>query len=130
LAVEGLLLEMVAALTRSASIPQDGPVWLRRVEDLLRSRFSETITLGELAEEAGVHPIYLASVFRKRFGCSVGEFVRQLRVDRAATLLAHPRTSLAEIAFLTGFADQSHFTRIFKRATGLTPAAYRQAFLA
>jgi AraC family transcriptional regulator len=126
LAIEGLLLEIAAELARTAQRPAAAPRWLGRVRELLRSRFAEGVSLAEVAAEAGVHPVHLASVFRRCLGCSVGEFVRRCRVEYAAEQLARRGRPLPEIALEAGFADQSHLTRIFKRVTGLTPAAYRR----
>ena len=95
--------------------------------DLLRDRFREDVSPSDLGREVGIHPVHLASVFRKYLGCSVGEFVRNCRVEFAASRLACRGVPLADIAAEAGFADQSHFTRLFKRATGLTPAAFRRS---
>lgn len=127
LAIEGLLLEIAAELARGAVPPRGAPAWLRRLEELIRSRYLENLALDDLAAEAGVHPVHLAATFRRCLGCSVGEMVRRLRVEHAARRLAREDVSLAEVALEAGFADQSHFTRTFKRHTGLTPAAYRHA---
>jgi AraC-like DNA-binding protein len=74
-----------------------------------------------------LHPVYLARSFRERYGVSIGEYLRRVRLDWAAAQLAATETSLAVLAADAGFADQSHFTRAFKRHAGLTPARYRRA---
>jgi AraC family transcriptional regulator len=127
LTIEGLLLEIAAELSRAAAPYATAPAWLRRARDLLRDRFREDVSPTDLGREVGIHPVHLASVFRKHLGCSVGEFVRNCRVEFAATRLACRGVPLADIAAEAGFADQSHFTRLFKRATGLTPAAFRRS---
>ncbi|TML40685.1 MAG: helix-turn-helix transcriptional regulator [Actinobacteria bacterium] len=99
---------------------------LRSAEELLRARLSDRLGLGELAETVGVHPAYLARAFRAHYGLSVGEYGRRLRLAWAAAELAGGETPLAEIATEAGFADQSHFTRVFKRHVGATPARYRE----
>jgi len=79
------------------------------------------------AAAAGVdmHPVAFARAVRTNFACSPTEHRRRGQIDRAGAALAHTRDSLAAIAFDAGFADQPHFTRAFKRETGLTPGAYR-----
>jgi AraC family transcriptional regulator len=126
LMIEGLLLELAAQLARAAAPCSSAPSWLRRVRDLLRARFRENLSPADVAAEVGTHPVHLATVFRRHLGCSIGDFVRNCRVEFAASQLAGTALSLADIAAEAGFADQSHFTRIFKRATGLTPAAFRR----
>ena len=81
---------------------------------------------NELAQTVGVHPTYLARAFRAQYGLSVGEYGRRLRLAWAAAELARGDTPLAEIAASAGFADQSHFTRVFKTHLGSTPARYRE----
>ena len=126
LAMEGLLLELLALIARQ---PQqlDGrkPVWLRRVEARLRDEFTVKLTMPELAAEAGVHPAHLAVVFRRFHHTTIGEYVQQLRVRAACDLLRQNQISMAEIALQLGFADQSHFSRIFHRLTGMTPKNWR-----
>src|SRR5580765_76891 len=128
LAAEGLALELLAATSRQTRVERRSgraPIWLRSAEELLRERGAECVGLVELAESVGVHPTHLARVFRARYGVSVGEYGRRLKVARAATEVAHSDTPLNVIALRAGFADQSHFTRLFKHYVGTTPARYR-----
>ena len=83
--------------------------------------------LAEIAATAGIHPVYLCRVFKKRQRVTVGAFVRHLRIQRACDLLRNSQMPLAEIALQCGFADQSHFSVVFKRNTGVTPSAFRMA---
>jgi AraC family transcriptional regulator len=125
LVLEGLALELVAAVDRAAERGDVAPVWLRRVTERLREEFQSDIGLGDLAAQVGVHPAHLARVFRAREGCSVGEFVRRHRVEWAAGQLAATDASLSALAQAAGFFDQSHFTRVFTRQMGTSPARYR-----
>jgi AraC family transcriptional regulator len=126
LIVEGLMLELLGVSDRQMRGEAGLPRWLRGVSDLLRERCADSWTLTDVASEAGVHPGYLASAFRRHFGCTIGEFIRRQRIALACRALADGDTPLADVALLAGFADQSHFTRTFKRQLGLTPAAYRK----
>jgi AraC family transcriptional regulator len=129
LAIEGLTLEILAAAYRGA-MPNRGrvpPRWLAQVRDILQDSFAESLTLADLAKRSGVHPVHLAAAFRRHFGCTVGQYIRTRRIEFACRQLADSPATLAEVALAAGFADQSHFSRVFKRLTGLTPAAYRQA---
>ena len=100
--------------------------WLDRAQELLHERFLEDLGTAEVAREVGVHPVYLARVFRAQFHVPIAEYLRGLRLEWAARRLARGEESLCEIALAAGFADQSHFTRAFKRYAGTTPARYRR----
>jgi len=128
LTIEGLMLELGAEIARFSHKVARRPVrWLDQIRDLLNENFAQHVSLAELAAVAGVHPVYLATMFRENFHCTVGDYVRRLRVDFASRELSSTDTPLAEIALAAGFAHQSHFARTFKRLTGLTPRQYRSA---
>jgi len=131
LAIEGLCWEILAAsLDRRPRLADPGtPRWLVQARELLQAQLGEPLTLQEVAREAAVHPVYFAATFRRFYGCSVGEYLRRERLRLARRKLADPELSLADIASGCGFADQSHFTRLFKRFTGMTPGAYRTFLL-
>ena len=69
------------------------------------------------------------SIFRRSVGEGIGDHIHRLRVRTACERLLDPHASLAEVSFATGFADQSHFTRSFRRITGMTPALFRSVVL-
>jgi AraC family transcriptional regulator len=128
LAAEGIVLEMLATLARvEAGEVRRPPPWLLRAQELLHARFSEVIRTSEVAAAVGIHPAHLARAFRNHFRLSMGSYVRALRLDWAARELVRSDASLTTVALAAGFADQSHFTRFFKRHTGLTPNAYRRS---
>lgn len=126
--IESLILELLAEASR-CKIGADEkriPLWLKQTKEYLNENFSETTTIEELAKLADVHPVYLSRVFREKFGCTVGEYVRRLRFEFAAKQVSTTNNSLCEIALTAGFADQSHLNRIFKNRLGLTPAEFRK----
>ncbi len=126
LAIEGLMLETLAVVVRNSfrsSPPQ--PRWLREARDLLHESYKERIALSQIAQAVGVNAAHLAATFHKHYRCTVGEYLRRLRLDHAAGELMRSERSLAEIAAEAGFYDQSHFTRIFKRFFGTTPSEVR-----
>jgi hypothetical protein len=87
-----------------------------------------SLRLTEAADALQVNPTYLSREFARYFdNLSFGEYIRKLRIEKALHLLDTTAYSMGEIAYLTGFSDQSHFTRIFKQHTGQSPAAYRKA---
>lgn len=127
LAIEGLMLEMIAEVCRYVKRPTERrpPRWVEQVRELLHARFSEHLTLTEIAGTVGVHPVHLGHAFRTHYRCTPGEYVRRLRIEFVCRVMATSNIALADIALSAGFSDQSHLTRIFKRQTGLTPARYR-----
>ncbi|MEO6325559.1 MAG: AraC family transcriptional regulator [Thermoanaerobaculia bacterium] len=126
-AVEALGYELLGALAGSFAMQGKPPRWLARVLDRLHDELPNVPGTEALAKEAGVHPVHLARVFRRFQGTSMAESVRRLRIQRACRLLGTPGPGLAMVASLTGFADQSHFTRAFRAVTGTTPAAFRRS---
>lgn len=126
LAVQSLCLDLLTAATRDVlSDTTKATQWLTRVEDYLREHFRESPTLQTLATLADVHPSHLARAFRKRHGSSPAQFIRALRLASATAALRETRQPIAAIAQSAGFADQSHFTRLFRGAMGVTPARFR-----
>ncbi len=128
LVAEGYVYEMLATATRCNKMPRGGgaPPWLRRAEELVHDRFLDGLRTRDIAQEAGVHPVHLARVFRARHNLSIGEYVRRLRLEWAAKQLAGSDEAIGSIALQAGFADQSHFTRSFRVHMGCTPKRYRQ----
>jgi AraC family transcriptional regulator len=101
------------------------PAWVKIVHELLHERWSETVGLKELAAASGVNPITISKHFPRYFNCTLGQYVRKLRVEKALFLIKTTKQSLTETAFECGFADQSHFIRSFKELTGFLPSTYR-----
>ena len=129
LAIQGLALEMLAAVSRESNMRARQPQrWLTNAVEFLRESFTEHLTIAQVATAAGVHPVYLARKFRRFHGCTIGEYIRRLRVERACRQLSSSDESLAAIAASAGFSDQSHFSRTFKRLVGMTPGQYRANF--
>lgn len=127
LAIEGLMLEFIAEASRRSSkgTGPAAPRWLEEARELIRERFSENLSVARIADSVGVHPVYLASVFRKHHDCTIGDYTRRLRVEFACREMSRSETPLVEIALAAGFAHQSHFSRIFKSLTGMTPSEYK-----
>ena len=126
IAVEGLLLELFAETARAA-VGERVPSWLREARAIVGRRFAGPLVLRELAREVGVHPVHLARAFRRHYGCTVGDLQRELRVELAKQRI-RDGAALAAVAAEAGFADQSHLTRTFRIATGVTPAEYRRSW--
>jgi AraC family transcriptional regulator len=129
LAIEGLMLEITAELARQRlkKLEQGPPRWLTEARDAVTANISEPPSLNALAQMVGVHPVSLAREFRRHYRCTIGEYIRQLRIDAACKELSYSETPLSTVATNAGFYDQSHFANTFRRYTGKTPTQYRAA---
>jgi len=127
LVIEGILFEMAGELSRAAR-PRDRrpPRWLQQSRELVREHYASHVALAEVAEAVGVHPVHLAQAFRKFYRCTIGDYVRSLRIEFACRQLAATKVPLSQIALQAGFADHSHFTRTFKDKVGIPPSLYRE----
>ena len=129
LIIEGLMLELMGEAARSSTVSESNhpPRWLTQARELLHEHYTESLTLDDMAQTVGVHPVHLAQTFHKSYGCTVGDYVRRLRIERACHELATSESTIVDIALATGFCDQSHFTRTFKKIVGIAPSQFRYA---
>jgi len=125
--VESTSLELLAASARARTpAERRRPLWLTRVVERLHDDRGAPPSVSCLARDAAVHPVHLARVFRRVYGCTMGQYRARIRIQRACSLLATHGVSLARVAAQSGFADQSHFTRVFTAVVGCPPGAYRR----
>jgi len=106
------------------------PAWAQEMKEIIQDQIDTNLTLSlkEISKGLNVHPSYLSREFSKYFEeLSFGEYIRKLRIEKAIQLMQSTAYSLTEIAYLTGFSDQSHFTRIFKKHTGKNPSAHKKS---
>jgi AraC family transcriptional regulator len=129
LAIESIALGMLAEASRrvARAVEPPMPAWLRQARALIEGHFAEPLPLAAVAERVGVHPVHLARSFRRFYRTTFAGYIRHLRIEFARRELAASSTSLSDIAASAGFCDQSHFSRLFKQYTGVTPAEYRLA---
>lgn len=126
--LDGLAFQLFALLCRRRKeLPQSLPTWLGRADELIRTRFTESLGLEAIAQAVCVHPAHLAREYRRHYNCTIGEQMRRLRIEYACEQLSSSKRSLAEIALEAGFSDQSHFTVSFKQQIGASPSQYRRS---
>jgi AraC family transcriptional regulator len=125
--IEGLALEILGEISRLSiePLPRRPPRWLVEAREMIHDLACQRLSLSQVAQTAGVHPIYLAREFRRFTGCSVGEYIRARRIEIACCRIIESKESLAEIAIACGFYDQSHFSKAFRLIMNTTPAQYR-----
>jgi len=102
------------------------PGWIKDLYELLHDEWDKTLQLEDLSKAVGVHPGTISHYFPRYFACTLGVYMRKLKVEKALGLIKSPDVSLTNVAYTCGFFDQSHFTRSFKEFTGLRPAQYRK----
>ncbi|MGD1082900.1 MAG: AraC family transcriptional regulator [Candidatus Sulfotelmatobacter sp.] len=127
------LLDMEGVILRLLLVDeQDGlghrepmPYWLLQVREMLHEEPNRRRTLTDLARCVGRHPVQISRQFHQHFGCTIGEYLRRVRVARAQSLLSCPEMEVSQIALDCGFCDQSHFTTAFRKLTGMPPYRYR-----
>jgi AraC family transcriptional regulator len=126
LIIEGLALEIIAEVARpKLRSERRPPRWLLQARDLLRAEFAEKLTLNRIAKAVDIHPVHLATTFRQHYRQTVGEYIRQLRIEYACGEISTSDVPLVDIALAAGFSDQSHFSKTFKQFTGMSPKRFR-----
>jgi AraC family transcriptional regulator len=124
---ESVAWELISEALYSRERSERGrPRWLDRCLELLQSAIQRPIMISDVAQAVDIHPGYLSREFRRRFGRGIGQYLAEMRIRRACGLLAEDSMTLAHIAAVTGFADQSHFTRVFHALIGCSPGRYRR----
>lgn len=110
--------------------PRLGPTQLARVTGYLNANALRNVRLEELASLAGLSQSYFANAFKASAGVTAQQYHAEARLGRVKALLSETDTPLNALALMTGFADQAHLTRVFRRLTGTTPAAWRREHVA
>ncbi|MFT3822729.1 MAG: AraC family transcriptional regulator [Chitinophagaceae bacterium] len=123
--IQLLLLKLFSSPARANKHKQP-PLWAQTLKQLLHDRWNENISLQELATLTDVNPITISKHFPIYFTDTLGEYMRKLKVDKALSLIKSTKPGLTDIAYECGFADQSHFTRTFKKYTGFLPLQYKK----
>ena len=130
--VENMLLDVYQKFLKKTTGSKKIPSWARELKEIIQDQIDTNLSLKlkEISGSLNVHPTYLSREFSKYFDdMSFGDYIRKLRIEKAIHLLSDPKLPLAEIAYLTGFSDQSHFNRIFKKSTGKNPSDYRKTLV-
>lgn len=106
------------------------PSWAKELKELIQDQIDTSLTLKQLSKNLDINPAYLSRQFSKYFNdLSFGEYIQKMRIEKAIEYLNTSNYPLTKIAYLTGFSDQSHFTRIFKKHTGQNPSSYKKKLL-
>lgn len=127
--LESLFLELFGEMARHGRIDHEKgvPAWLKQARELIHDCIDEDLSVDAVAKEIAVDVSHLIRTFRRFYGQTPGEYLRELRLQRAVRHLASTQDPIGEIASRAGYSDNSHFSREFRRAIGMTPIEYRRA---
>jgi AraC family transcriptional regulator len=100
---------------------------LRRSIEFIQTHLEGNLRLSHLANEARISSSHFIRGFRRSTGKTPYQYLLHQRIERARSLMHDHRTSLTEVALASGFADQHHLARVFRRITGVTPSSYRRS---
>jgi len=128
MATQHLIDDLLARLFSSSPLGKTRRDLLGETLEILLKNLTNPPSLSEMAGALSIHPVYLTRVFRLRTGKSIGTFLSEARIAKAKARLENTNVPLTELALSLGFADHSHFSRTFKRRTGVSPATFRKLF--
>lgn len=126
ISIDTLSVEILDSLLSSSNTSVDNsPVWAAKIREYLSDNAHDKISLADLSLQTGMHSVHISRAFRKYFRMSFGDYIRKQKIQKSLAYLLDKNYSITQIAHDCGFADQSHYTRIFRRFKGITPARYR-----
>jgi len=102
------------------------PSWITQLYELLHDECNRNWSLTSLSEKLKIHPVTISKYFPKYFQTTIGDYIRKIRTEKSLTDLCKKSVAIEDIAAKYGFVDNAHFTRIFKKHTGITPSQYRR----
>lgn len=129
---ESLLHEVYTKFLKDKKTSKKTPTWVKDLKEIIQDQIDAQFTfdLKKISSDLELNPSYLSREFSKYFeDLNFGDYVRKLRIEKAINLIQNSTYTLTEIAYMTGFSDQSHFTRIFKLHTGKNPSSYKKSAL-
>ena len=106
-------------------IPSKGSELIKKAIRYISKNFQHTLTLDEVASHVHLNPSYFSTLFKQSTGSSFKEYLNLVRIEESKRLLANTDYSIIDISIAVGFEDQSYFSKVFKKYTGLTPKQYR-----
>ena len=126
IAIEGLLLQVYAAMIRKETNGRRVPSWLQEIHAFLNDNWDKKITVTEIAKLVNVHPVTVSKEFAGYFNCTFGTYLRKLRLERSMDMLRKTGIPLEQIAQHCAFHDASHYINTFMRFYGMSPTEYRK----
>lgn len=129
IAIDSLILQAFSKIIRSNEKEiLKKPLWVNKIQEIINDENWDKLTLNTIANEVNLHPVYLSRKFPIYFNENLGDYIRNKKLEKAADLLQNSVFGNSEIAYDCGFADESHFIKLFKTYFDLTPNQYRKIF--
>jgi AraC family transcriptional regulator len=125
-AVEALTMELACEMQRTEVKENASPRWLLQLRERIEEEFASLPPIQMLAREFGIHPGHMSRAFRRRFGCTIGEYARRRKIEYCCEHLCRDTTDLCDLAMRAGFSSQAHMTRVFKMHIAMTPGQFRR----
>jgi len=125
--IESLLISLCRNIEKDIKMLNPSSTWLKTLTDLIHEN-QEPATLNDLSSILQVHPVHISRTFSKEMGCTLSQYIRRIKIRKSIPYLLDSKFNLTAIAYLCGFADQSHFSRTFKRCMHISPRTYRSRF--
>ena len=125
LVIDGTILRLLLADESYGMRSELIPHWLLQIREMLHEEPNRRRSLIDLSRHVGRHPVQISRQFHHHFGCTMSEYIRRIRISHAQSLLSCPDLEISDVALASGFCDQSHFTAIFRRVTGMSPRRFR-----
>jgi len=128
--VDHIFIDIYNKFIKQKAAQKKTPGWVTELKQIIQDQVDTNLSLTNISKSLDINPSYLSREFSRYFdNLSFGEYIRKLRIEKAIELIRDNKYSLTEIAYLTGFSDQSHFTRIFKQHTNKSPSGYKKEWI-
>jgi AraC-like DNA-binding protein len=128
--VDHIFIDIYNKFIKQKAAKKKTPAWVTELKQIIQDQVDTNLSLTNISKSLDINPSYLSREFSRYFNnLSFGEYIRKLRIEKAIELIRENKYSLTEIAYLTGFSDQSHFTRIFKQHTNKSPSVYKKEWI-
>jgi two-component system response regulator YesN len=99
---------------------------IQKAVNYMNQNYEKKLTIDEIAQAVYLSPCYLSRIFKQSLGCTLMEYLTQIRVEKAKTMLKNPKYNIMQVAEENGFEDPGYFTRVFKKIEGITPSRFKQ----
>lgn len=99
---------------------------IQKAAEYIKINFPQKITIEDIARAVYLSPCYISRLFKQNLGCTISEYLTQIRIENAKTMLKNSQYTITQVANESGFEDPTYFARVFKKTEGITPSRYRQ----